>query len=1709
MKRNEEYSEAWNKYNDAVAGKTNELWTALDFRARAVQEAINALIDSTKSASMENSASQGIAVRQMLEKKQGAIRQRMMGKRVDYAARTVIAPDAYINTNEIGIPIEFAMKLNLTESVNENNIEYLKALIRNGHYNYPGANAVEIGDRLISLRFNNDEKRAMIADKLELSSPDKANVKVYRHIRDGDIVVMNRQPSLHKPSMMAHFVRVNRGWRTFRFHYVNCGSYNADFDGDEMNMHLPQSFEAQSEARQIANSDCQYNVPKNGDVLRGLIQDHVLGGNFLTIKGSFLTRERYMQLVYNSLGNFADRGQRKWMKSDVGKNSGLGDLFDASQVKSLDPYAAVFAAENIKVVTEPPCILKPVRLWSGKQVITSIIKTVVDFGSHSLFDEVDGFQKVYKGINLTSKSKTAGDAWNGVLDGDKEESTVIIRNSELVQGVFDKNQFGASSYGFVHYCYETLGPRIAGILLGCFGRLGTLFLQMRGFSCCAGDFMMTEDGEAERAKMIERTAVGGVFIQEMFVDAVNQAMKWKEPITNKFPLKAKFEKMYKAMLREQEGCELEDVLQDVSAMKTTNHRISNRGFPVQSDDALKKDLKKGMKYGFLLDADLGKIKRADDTKIEYLDTWDVSRKVHTPDATRNWRLRTPEEIKSIGKKLHEEISKFARESDPSTKENIIRIWASIPEVNLYFPKLAALLGSEKLWGAGQIEHINRMRAQMENLETKSPARFTTSDRTDQFRYPSSNTQVLLPSGNVIHGDGGLRVPLLHPVSWCYQSRTSSLGEDFDDPARYATHLVQVRNQEEAEFLKSGKSSRPFNPLPNELSRLRLELLCKLHFPGREAEFQKMLDGFFQSTMGKITSKNNDLVSGDRTLYKFPGNGFSAMITTGAKGSKVNYAMIAGMLSQQSLEGRRVPVMVSFKTLPSFARFDWGARAGGLITDRYLTGLRPQEYFFHCMAGREGLVDTAVKTANSGYLQRCVMKGLEGMVVGYDGTVRDSDGSIIQFLYGEDAIDPMRSQYLNKFDDLLFTPSLVKAKLGNKDILKKKKIRDNIKIGYICPDNIPAEGLLNPTVSPGIVSEKFFNAVNEFEKKFCEAEIKKGRDKKEAKKEARSARTLMLLKYRDCLMQPGEGVGCLAAQSMGEPATQMTLNTFHLAGHGAANVTLGIPRLKEILQVAGYAGTPVLYIPLRYDETESGLTVEQKASEILKGFRRIPFTDIVHSVGVDASVYMVPPTATREGTEFGVESQASAGEIEKYWSYEVTLQLENLEHFCEVVPKFTPQKLIHYTLAKVVRAWARRVNHNVGLYSLMSSETDILQYQDELDDAFDVVLNRKVRNVYEKKAARKERAKVAGLGFGQVKGREDDGEADLQTNITVDASWLKKGKNDKDNEDETGGTGQAEAAGETSDVASDASEDSFSDKGPDVSDDGLDMEMGDEQEEQKSKVVKVEEDEEELRIQEEKERALIRKVIEGAKLEAESMWFDDAQSKDSYWKLKQLPDEAFRFLKDVKVCRKTWRVVCKFSWPYQRCPQRIDFIPYFVQELKKCKLQDTPGVRNARVVGGDSAEIRKNHLEVVCDGSNFAWAHRLKDSHVDHNNLYSNDIKVLQEFYGIEACRTILIKELAKVFAVYGITVDFRHLSLIGDAMTSTGILRAFNRLGITPHSSPFLQMSFETSMNFMTQALERGAFDDLGSPSSAIVAGSATRLGTGSHRVMVKMGEFT
>ena len=202
--------------------------------------------------------------------------------------------------------------------------------------------------------------------------------------------------------MMAHLAKILPKEQTIRMHYANCSTYNADFDGDEMNIHLPQSYQAASEAYKLMATHKQYVVPTSGKPIRGLIQDSVVSGVFLSKKDTFINREEYMQLVY----------------------AGLRELVSDNKIG--------------RVQTLPPTIIKPKPMWTGKQVISTVLKNIVLSG---LSAKEAKRQSKIPGMNLDSKSRLNAKEW-GPLGA--QEGEVIIRDNEHLQGTLDKNQFGSS-----------------------------------------------------------------------------------------------------------------------------------------------------------------------------------------------------------------------------------------------------------------------------------------------------------------------------------------------------------------------------------------------------------------------------------------------------------------------------------------------------------------------------------------------------------------------------------------------------------------------------------------------------------------------------------------------------------------------------------------------------------------------------------------------------------------------------------------------------------------------------------------------------------------------------------------------------------------------------------------------------------------------------------------------------------------------------------------------------------------------------------------------------------------------------------------------------------------------------------------------------------------------------------------------------------------
>nr|XP_027126239.1 DNA-directed RNA polymerase III subunit 1-like [Coffea arabica] len=263
-----------------------------------VTKLINGWIDlQVEVAQYINTDVRGVPLSAPATKPLSGFRGNLSGKRVEYTGRTVISPDPNLKITEVAVPILMAQILTYPERVSYHNTEKLRQCVRNGPKKYPGAKYIRQPDGTeISLKFSSRKRHA---DEL------KFGYIVDRHLEDGDVILFNRQPSLHRMSIMCHRARI-MPWRTLRFNESVCNPYNADFDGDEMNMHVPQTEEARTEALMLMGVQNNLCTPKNGEILVASTQDFLTSSFLITRKDTFYDRASF-SLMCSYMGDGMDQ----------------------------------------------------------------------------------------------------------------------------------------------------------------------------------------------------------------------------------------------------------------------------------------------------------------------------------------------------------------------------------------------------------------------------------------------------------------------------------------------------------------------------------------------------------------------------------------------------------------------------------------------------------------------------------------------------------------------------------------------------------------------------------------------------------------------------------------------------------------------------------------------------------------------------------------------------------------------------------------------------------------------------------------------------------------------------------------------------------------------------------------------------------------------------------------------------------------------------------------------------------------------------------------------------------------------------------------------------------------------------------------------------------------------------------------------------------
>jgi len=836
----------------------------IDDWIQVLQYYIATMVDNNISGASPVTQRSGRALKSISERhkgKQGRVRGNLMGKRVDFSARSVITPDPELSISELGVPMKIAKNITKPVKVQNFNYKYLSYLVKNGPHKYPGAKLIEKPNGIT----------------ISLGYIDRDNVKieigdiVHRHMLDGDVVLFNRQPTLHRMSMMAHIVKVMPVGDTFRMNVADTKPYNADFDGDEMNMHMPQNDEAECELRYLANVPNHIISPGNNKPIVGIFQDSMVGSFLYTRENISFTKKQAMNLLVKT------------------------NCFNACNL---------FDDEKEK--------------YSSFEVLSEIIP------------------------NISLKYKT--DLFTDNESVETSNRVLEINDGKIVRGQHDKGVFGSSSKGIIHRIRKDFGSE----------------------AC-------------------------------------------KDYIDN-----------------------LQAIITEY--MKTT-------GFSVGISDLI---------------------------------------------------------------------------ADEETKQKINSI-------------------------------IQEKKTEVSNL-------------IDQV------------------------------------------------------HIGLFEN-------KTGKSN--------------LE------------EFETQVNNILNK------ASNDAGKAGIRSLDKE--NRFVSIVTSGSKGNELNISQMISCLGQQNVDGKRIPYGYTNRTLPHFKQFDDTPKARGFVESSFISGLSPDELFFHAMGGRVGLIDTAVKTSTTGYIQRRLIKGMEDIQVMYDNTIRNNKNKVIQFSYGgtnwdTTMIESMQFQlvdnktidiyknysyeFMNEFQDtkikqsrknthlkLIYDSKALSKFKEQKEKLKEKCLtdikyllgkRDEMVINVYNNEDenkiylpvhftniiervknhfqITTHSLSNitPLEAYKIIERKYdvlkqtFKPCEKF--KIAYTYYMNPYNLIHNHKYHKDAIVFLCESiiniYKQSLVNPGEMVGMVGAQSIGEPTTQMTLNTFHFAGISSkSNVTRGVPRIEELLTLTKKPKNPSLTIYL--------------------------------------------------------------------------------------------------------------------------------------------------------------------------------------------------------------------------------------------------------------------------------------------------------------------------------------------------------------------------------------------------------------------------------------------------------------------------------------------------------------------------------------------------
>lgn len=1386
----------------------------IDMLTMLLQYEVATMIDNTIPGIPQSQQRTGRPIRSLTERlksKEGRIRGNLMGKRVDFSARSVITPDPNISIDELGVPIKIAMNLTFPEIVNKYNKDEMYKLVRNGPDVYPGAKFIRKIHDGVTKRLKTMDRNSIILEDGDI---------IDRHLKDGDVVLFNRQPSLHRMSMMGHRIRV-MPYQTFRLNVCVTPSFNADFDGDEMNMHVPQSLITSEELYQLASVPTQIISPRECKPIVSIVQD-IVSGLYRMTQDNVTVSEKQLWNLMSLNPSFCGVLPKPSQSRDNG---------------------------NIKK-------------WTGKQLLSTILPS---------------------NVNVNIKTDDYNDDMS-IEENKKLNRVVEIVNGEMKSGIISKDIYQSRTKGIIHQVYNEYGPERTRILFDNTQKLVCDWLILDGFSVGVSDMIMNKETNKNVSDIIRNMKINVYkILQEIHEgkfenNSIKNNHDWFETSVNtslnkaiedvgknvKGQINEKTNRLINMIKSKAKGNNINvaQMMGCVGQQNVDGKRIpygfddrtlphytkyddgpESRGFVENSfingltpqefffhamggreglidtavnsvtwetpiiiiEDSVTKYVKIGEWIDSKLDLDKDNIKYYENqNRMEFLElsksqvfipTCDENGVITWGELTAVTRHDPGEELFKITTKSGRKVIVTASKSllvykegkflPTPTKEVGTNDFLPVT-VNLQKPPVSInVIELTSIFNKNEYSHGSELNTALEHVSLMIVCKeaitkdwwYKNNGVGKVFTLPSKCFDIILDIAHVIHTKS-----IKNDYIYNIYSNKTEICISIQDYIFDKFYLSEINGKIIGIIMSNGyiiddkievKSSNHEMSLfisqwcvDNEISysltidtstkffnyRFNSSLFTKFmkHFIGIDDEIHVpdvafagnnefisgILNGIFKCA-GFVCDNNNvvfvsksyRLVEGISVLCNRIGvfahiqevnEYFKLKIDKELVRVFTDFVDIVPIYNSLNIDSSRISCSLMVK---NDVILDQVKSIEKIPIDKYpkVYDVTVPSTLNFCISNGLGIVDTS----ETGYIQRKLVKAMEDCIVKHDMTVRNANGCIVQFLYGEDGMDPCKIES-HSIDYIDY----------EKDEIEKKYRLDVDELKYILNDTVyndlkkskaewdekmenhmhqiyndrkhiilaMNEGNFNNTVMYPIgfqriltiarnmaikhevnnvldlnplyilsTIEKLTNEVivtkNQNGNKLFGILVRNFLSPKKILCQYRLTRdsfdfTIQQIKFKfyDSLAQPSEMVGVIAAQSIGEPSTQLTLNSFHGAGISDASKSVrGVPRLNELLSVTKNIKTPVMRIYL----DEKVRSDKDKCIKIMNNIRTVRFKDIVTTSKIYFDPYNNKTNVNEDESlvDFYNEfSKFESYEIESPWVLRLELDRAKMHHF---------------------------------------------------------------------------------------------------------------------------------------------------------------------------------------------------------------------------------------------------------------------------------------------------------------------------------------------------------------------------------------------------------------------------------------------------------------